>query len=94
MVDKGPNISDLSISKGLQIIIPPFQREKQQFSKKNFKKSWDIAKARIYLECAIARIKDFRILNEAFPITMKDLLDDISLICAAITNLAPYLVPL
>ena len=24
MVDKGPNISDLSISKGLQIIIPPF----------------------------------------------------------------------
>ena len=53
-----------------------------------------MAKARIHIERAIARTKDFRILNGAFPITVKDLLDYIFLICAAITNLAPPLVPL
>ena len=50
MVDKGFNISDLSISKGSQLIIPPFLREKQQFSKKNLKKTSDIPKARIHAE--------------------------------------------
>ena len=94
MADKGFNISVLLISKGPQLSIPPFLREKQRFSKKNCKKSSDIAKARIHVEREIARIKDFRILNGAFPITMNDLLDDIFLICAAITNLAPPLVPL
>ena len=77
MADKGFNISDLSISKGSQLIILLFLREKQQFSKKNCKETSDIAKARIHVERAIARIKDFQILNGAFPITMKDLLDNI-----------------
>ena len=77
MADKGFNISVLLISKGPQLSIPPFLREKQRFSKKNCKKSSDIAKARIHVEREIARIKDFRILNGAFPITMNDLLDDI-----------------
>ena len=66
MADKGFNISDLIISKGSQLIISPFLREKQRSSKKNCKKTSDIAKARIYVERAIARIKDFRILNGAF----------------------------
>ena len=93
MADKGFNIN-LLISKGSQLIIPPFLREKQRFSKKNCKKTSDIPKARMHAERAIARIKDFRILNGTSSITMKDLLDDISLICPAITNLAPPLVPL
>ena len=92
MADKGFNISNLLISKGSQLIIPPFLREKQRFSQKNCKRISDIAKARIHVERAIARIKDFRILKGAFPITIKDSLDDIFLICAA--NLAPPLVPL
>ena len=94
MADKGFNMSELLISKGSQLIIPPFLREKQRFSKKNCKRTSDIAKARIHVEQAIAQIKDFRILNGVFPVTMKDLLDDIFLICATITNLAPPLVPL
>ena len=93
MADKGLNISDLLISKGSQLIIPPFLREKQRFSKKNCKRTSDIAKARIRVEQAIARIKDFRILDGAFPVIVKDLLDDMFLICAAITNLGPPLVP-
>ena len=53
-----------------------------------------IAKARIHVERAIARIKDFRILQGALPLTLKDQLDKIFVIIAAITNLAPALVPL
>ena len=93
MADKGFKISDLLISKGSQLIIPPFLKEKQRFSKKNSKKTFDIAKARIHVERAIARIKDFRILSGAFPVTMRTHLT-FFLICAAITNLTPPLVPL
>ena len=92
MGDKVFNISNPLISKGSQLIIPPFLREKQRFSKKNCKKISDIAKSSIHVEGVIAQIKDFRILNGAFPIPMKDLLDNIFLICATITNLAPPLV--
>ena len=94
MADKGFNISDLLMGKGSKLIIPPFLKDKTRFSKRNCKKTSDIAKARIHVERAIARIKDFRILSGAIPITLKDLLDDIFIICCAITNLAPPLVPL
>lgn len=92
MADKGFNISDLLISKGSKLIIPPFLRGKKQFSKNDCKKTSDIAKARIHVERAISRIKDFKILSGTFPLSYKDLLDDIFIICAAVTNLAPALV--
>ena len=59
MADNGFNISDLLISKGSQLIIPPLLREKQQFSKKNCKRTLDIAIARIHVQQTIAQIKDF-----------------------------------
>ena len=77
MAEKGFNISDLLISKGSQLLIPPSLWEKQRFWKKNCNKTSSITKTRIYIEWAIAPIKDFRTFNGAFPITMKDLFDDI-----------------
>ena len=94
MADKGFNISDLLVSKGSKLIIPPFLLDKGKFSKKNCVNTSTIAKARIHVERAIARIKDFRIIQGALPLTLKDLLDEIFVIIAAITNLAPALVPL
>ncbi|XP_057299016.1 uncharacterized protein LOC130629707 [Hydractinia symbiolongicarpus] len=93
MADKGFNISDLLVGRGSKLIIPPFLKDKIRFTRKNCNRTSNIAKARIHVERAIARIKDFRILQGAIPVTMKDLLDDIFVICAAITNLAPPLVP-
>ena len=61
--DKGFNISDLLVGKGSKLIIPPFVRDKNRFTKINCKNTSDIAKARIHVERAIARIKDFRILQ-------------------------------
>ena len=56
MADKGFNISDLLVSKGSRLIIPPFLRDKNRFSKKNCKKTSSVAKARIHVERAIARV--------------------------------------
>ena len=94
MVDKGFDISDLLVNKGSRLIIPPFLRDKNKFSKKNCKTTSDVAKACIHVERAIARVKDFRIFNGAFPITLKGQLDDIFTICCALANLGPGLVPL
>ena len=94
MADKGFNISDLLVGNCCKLVIPPFLRNKGRFSKRNSKKTSKVVKARIHVERAIARIKDFRILQGAIPISLKDILDDIFTICCAITNLAPPLVPL
>ena len=55
----------------------------------------DIGKARIHAERAIVGIKNFRILNAAFPITTKDLLDNFFFNLRCYYNLVlPPLVPL
>ena len=94
MADKGFNISDLLVGQGSKLVIPPFLKDKSKFSRKNAQKTSNIAKARIHVERAISRIKDYRILQGAIPLTRKDKLDDILIICAALTNLAPNLVSL
>lgn len=91
MADKGFNIGDLLVGKFAKLDVPPFLKNKVRFSKKNCSKTSSIAKARIHVERAIARIKDFRILQGAIPITIKDMLDDIFVIICALTNLAPLL---
>lgn len=94
MADKGFNISDLLINKCSKLVIPPFLKDKGKFSKNNAKKTSKIAKALIHVERAISRLKDFKILQNTIPLSRKDQLDDILIICAALTNLAPPLVPL
>ena len=79
--DKGFNIGDLIVGKGAKLTLPPFLRDKVRFSKKNCDEGSDIAKARIHVERAIARIKDFKILQGAIPVTMKNKLDDIYHLC-------------
>jgi len=94
MADKGFNISDLLLGKGAKLVIPPFLRDKGRFATSNCRKTSNIAKARIHAERAIARLKDFRIIQGNIPLTMKDQLDDIFIIIAAINNIGPCLVPL
>ena len=55
MAGKGFNIRDLLVSKGSRLIIPPFLRDKNRFSKKNCKTTSNVAKACIHVERAIAR---------------------------------------
>ena len=94
MAENGFNISDLFIYRGSKLVIPPFLRERGRFSRRNCTTLSNIAKEKIHVERAIAQIKDFRILQTAFPLTLKDQLDNIFIICIAITNLTPALVPI
>ena len=94
MPEKGFYISNLPVSKGSRLIIPPPLRDKHRFSKENCKASSNVATARIYVKKTTARVKNFRIFNGEFPITLKDQLDYIFIICCALTKLGPALVPL
>ena len=77
-----------------RLIIPPFTSGKNKFSKKTCKTASNVAKTRIHLKRAIAREKDFKFFNGAFPITFKDQLNYIFAIYCALTNLGAALVPL
>ena len=72
--------------------MPPFTKGQQQFTKEKVRLGQAIGKARIHVERAIERVKRFRIINSAIPLTMIDILDDIMVVCAALTNLMPPLI--
>ena len=94
IADKGFNINDLLISKCSKLVIPPFLKDIGKFSTHIAIKTSKITKACIHVERAIFRINDLKILQSTIPLSGKDKLDDILIICAALTNLAPPLVPL
>ena len=94
IADKGFNISDLLIKKCSRLVIPPFLKDIGKCSMHNAIKTSKIAKARTHIERAISRINDLKILQNTIPLSEKNKLDDILFICAALTNLAPSLVPL
>ena len=75
MADKGFNMNDLLVSTGSSLIIPPILKDKNRFSNKNCKATSNVAKDCIHMEKAIARVKDFRIFNDALPTILKDQLD-------------------
>lgn len=93
MADKGFLISDMTTPRGIHLIIPPFRRNKKQFTKREVKKTKDIANTRIHVERQMERIKNFRILQGIMPITMAPRASIIWKICVRLTALQPPLVP-
>lgn len=92
MVDRGFNVQDLLLVKQVKLYMPPFTKGQSQFTKQKVQKGQAIAKARIHVERAIERVRRSRIFNSVIPLKMKDLLDDIVLVCSALTNLMPPLI--
>ena len=95
MADRGFNIQDILLEKKARLVIPPFSRKgNKQFTPAQDRTTKQVANARIHIERVIKHIKDFKILKGVIPLTMKDLIDDIFLVCGALTNLSPPIVPL
>ena len=90
MADKGFLISDLTVEKGVELVIPPLKNKK--FMRTEIEETRRIANLRIYVEMAIARVKNFKILQGVMPITLSQQASQIWKICAALTNLQPRLV--
>ena len=63
MADKGFLISDLTIPKGVSLIIPSFKRKKKQLSKREVQETRDTANLHIHVEREMERIKNFHILQ-------------------------------
>ena len=94
MADKRSNISHLLMYRRIKLVIPEFLHEKGKCSRRNGTTTSNITKARTYVECAVARTTNFRILRTVFPLTLQDQLDKNFITCAAIINQTPALVPI
>ena len=84
MVDKGFNIEDHWASRCIELIIPLGKRGQSQMLPKTVKKTNSIAKMRILVEQVMRQLK---ILANEVPISVIPQLDDITVVCCALTNL-------
>ena len=83
LADKGFLIQDI-VPNGVAVNIPPFLN-KGQFTESEIKHTKNIARNRIHVERANARIKDFKILN-CIPSYLKIHAEKIVQVCAALVN--------
>lgn len=91
-MDRGFNVQDVFLSRKVKVVGPLFKSKTGQFSKEQVFKSKDVAKARIHVERAIGRLKEFDLLKNELPISLFDLSDDIWTIAGAISNIQPPLI--
>ena len=89
LVDRGFNVQDLLLAYHVTVAIPPFTKlkEKHILQKVQVEQAKTISRARIRVERAIGRLKEFKLLSHELPLNMLDLTDWI--IAGAITNLQP-----
>ena len=93
MADRGFTIQHLLKEKGVLLNIPPFLEGRKQLPANEIKEGRQIASLRIHIERAIGRIKNYRILNGTFPLTMIRLANQIVSICGWLTNFQTALIP-
>ena len=84
LADKGFLIQDI-VPKGVSVNIPPFL-EHGRFTESEAKVTKSIARCRIHVERANARLKDFKILNFVPPY-LRCYMDKVFQLCAALVNL-------
>lgn len=84
LADKGFLIQDI-VPKGVSVNIPPFL-ENGKFTESEAKATKNIAKCRIHVERANARLKDFKILNFVPPY-LRSYADKLLQLCATLVNL-------
>ena len=87
MADRGFKIHDLLSFHQCFLTIPPSKHTNLQMSSEQVKTTSRIANVRIYVEQAMKRIKHFLILKRELPISLLPLIDDIVIVCAALSNL-------
>ena len=87
MADRGFKIRDLLAYHQCTLTIPPSTVSSSPMSESDVKKTSLIANLRIFVEKAIRRVKEYRILSQEMSMLLLPLADDIVTICSAFTNL-------
>lgn len=90
MADRGFNVTEELAVLGVTLVVPSYTKRKNQLSQIEVTESREISCRRIRVEQVIGRMKRFHILKNTVLYFMKDYLDDIVLLVAALTNLMPH----
>ena len=91
MADRGFDIES-DMPNGVFLNIPPFLDGQPQLSAEDEAKTRKIASVRVHVERAIARIKNYRILQQVIPLTLADNLDQIWGVCSYLTLFLPPII--
>lgn len=86
MADKEFTIEELLTPQNCTLNIPPFLREKPQFSADDVKKTQEIAKLRIHVERAIRRAKEFHLFDSIVPLSLFSSIKQLWTVCCILTN--------
>lgn len=91
MADRGFIIRDLLALRGATLNIPPFAMG-QQLTPNAVTKTRRIAQARIHVERAIGRLRNFKLFEQPIPLCSKSIIDQALIVCCALCNLDQALV--
>jgi len=91
MADRGFDIEEDLILKGVRLNIPPFLRGKQQLNQLELVKTKRITSLRIHVERVMECLKNFHIFDKPLPPSFRDTANQIFYICAILTNFYPPL---
>ena len=91
MADRGFDIES-DIPDGVSLNIPPFLDGQPQLSADDVATTRKIASVRVHVERAIARIKNYRILQHNIPLTLSDNLEQIWTVCSYLTLFLPPMI--
>lgn len=86
MADRGFKIEDTLAFYQCTLARPPSAHSNLQLNEKDAAKTSKIANARIYVEQAIRKLKEFQVLKNELPISLLPVVDDIVKICASLVN--------
>lgn len=89
MADKGFFIDDVCRENFIDVIRPPFLRQKAQFSRIETEATAKIARARVHVERMIQRLKIFKIFSNKIPWNILPYMQSICTVCAGLANLGP-----
>ena len=93
MTDKGFSIQDLCAIKGVTLNRPK-QKQSDQFSQADIQQNFDIASTRIHVERFIGRVRNWRILNNIWPMNRVDLLSSTwNMLCHTVNLVMPPIGP-
>lgn len=92
MADRGFELYE-DLPPGVTLNIPPFLDGKPQLDVQGEAETRRIASVRVHVERAIEPVKNYRIIQNVFPLTMAADLNKIWVICCYLVNYLPPLIP-
>lgn len=87
LADRGFLVKEEVVREGARLVVPALTRGKKQLSVQGAEEAPAISRIKIHVERAIGRIKDFQILRDTIPATLRHHATRIVVMCAVLTNM-------